>query len=160
MPRPKVGWRRPSGNGGTSDLSIDVPAGATIEDIVAFVIDRAAKGEVDVVHETHVHFGLSQEDGFLAVDRTFDGIARAVSPDPRNQPDSRLDPVAAASYRMVRDDPSIAAAISPNLPEWIYLAKQHPDVGPLDEDVRIELLVGVIEIVVVIVLFVVVLGAR
>lgn len=104
--------------GWTDDLRIELPSGCTVDDLVGVVISNALQQVTDDETERQLvaRFGLSAEDAAFARDRTFGGIVRAamsLQGNPHNDPDRMNDPIAAASFKRVKADPSIALRIYP-----------------------------------------------
>lgn len=87
-------------DGWTDDLSIELRAGRTVEELVAYVLEARQK-EID--YETLLaglgaEFGLCPEHSELALDRVNGGIVRAWTGNKSNCPDRHKDPIAYASF--------------------------------------------------------------
>jgi hypothetical protein len=81
----------------------------TIVELVDFIIratlSRDATAQIRDAIQTR--FQISSEDADLALDRTFGGIVRASTENPRNRPDPETDPIAFESYERARRDQTI-----------------------------------------------------
>lgn len=93
----------------TDDMSVALPPGRAISDLVTYTVTLSERGRSGLELETAVarEFSLSDDDAALAVDRVFGGITRAATRNEANRPDPVKDPVAFESYRqaMERSDP-------------------------------------------------------
>ncbi len=100
--------------GWTDDISIPLPPGLQVEDIVEVVLSSAIR---NVPHEDVLGglaaLGLSAEDAALAYDRVLGGLVRAATRNPANTPSKEKDPIAHASFLRCQRDPSLIAAIRP-----------------------------------------------
>ncbi|MCD6048732.1 MAG: hypothetical protein K0Q55_135 [Verrucomicrobia bacterium] len=101
--------------GWTDDLTIPLPPGHTVTEIVDFVIQCGLQGVPDDETEQRLleKFCLAEEDAALARDRVYGGIVRAATRSIENRPDQRKDPFACASFDRASKDPSIIATIYP-----------------------------------------------
>ena len=99
----------------TDDMTIPLPPGRTVEELVDSVIQAAIGGTLDdtTEHALIATFGRSPEDAALARDRTLGGIVRASTRNPANCPARDKDPLAWTSYHRARQEPSIIATIYP-----------------------------------------------
>jgi hypothetical protein len=100
--------------GWTDDMSILLPAGKSVEDIV----DVIFHGETaQLAHEKILAqltaLGMSSDDAELAWDRTLGGLVRAATNARENEPRRDKGPIAWSSYQRCRRDPSLIAAIRP-----------------------------------------------
>ena len=86
--------------GWTDDLSISLPPGRTIEEVVDFVLsaDERTQDHAEVLDGLGVEFGLSIDDAELVVDRVAGGVFRARTRSPDNCPDRVKDPIAWTSF--------------------------------------------------------------
>jgi hypothetical protein len=103
-------------DGWTDDMSIVLPPGRTVAELVEHVI-QAALGQTpqdELARDVEARFGLSRDDAALALDRTFGGIVRAATRNPENRPSRDKDPVAWTSFHRATRDPSIIAALYPD----------------------------------------------
>src|SRR3990172_248154 len=103
--------------GFTDDMTVPLPPGSTIQELVEFVVQRALKGVPDIQTERDLvqSFNMSQENAWLLRDRVFGGIVRAASKNPYNKPDRSKDPIALASFELASREPSMIASIYPQL---------------------------------------------
>src|SRR5262245_54913427 len=104
--RPPEGW--------TDDLSLELPDGVTVEQLVRHVLEGAVAGKANEIiqQELRETFGLSDADAGLAMDRVFGGAFRAtMTTDPDNCPDQVKDPVAWTSYQIARLDPRLGTRL-------------------------------------------------
>lgn len=85
----------------TADLSVRLPEGRTVAELVSFVLAVRQRGtDGDELHtDVAREFDLSPEDAALSVDRVFGGVTRARTDNPANRPDPVDDPIAFESYR-------------------------------------------------------------
>jgi hypothetical protein len=92
-PRVADGW--------TDDLSVQLPAGRTVEELVDYIFtaNRQRREHEMLVAELAAEFGLSKEDAELSVDRVCGGVVRAAAGNRANCPDRVKDPVAWASFQ-------------------------------------------------------------
>jgi hypothetical protein len=111
------GFRRPDRQGWTDDLSVPLPPGRTVTELVDAVLRSALRAEPaeDMDRLLAVEFGLSAEDAELARDRCFGGLVRAATRNPLNCPAPDKDPVAWESFQRGLRDPSLVASIYPDL---------------------------------------------
>jgi hypothetical protein len=101
--------------GWTDDMTVPLPLGRTVNDLVEFVIQSALSGTPDVQTEQALvtTFEISPEDAALVRDRVFGGIVRAATGNTANRPDPAKEPFACGSYDRATQEPSIIAAIYP-----------------------------------------------
>ncbi len=101
----------------TDDLTIPLPPGRTVAELVDVVLGSALRAEP--VRATDrllaVEFGLSKDESALARDRCFGGLVRAATGNPLNCPPRDKDPVAWESFQRGVRDPSLATGIYPDL---------------------------------------------
>ncbi|MFI5728799.1 hypothetical protein ACIA49_01685 [Kribbella sp. NPDC051587] len=85
----------------TDDLSIELPEGRDVADLVNYTLATNEQGvsEDELAAAVAREFSLSAEDASLAVDRVFGGITRATTLNDANRPDPVKDPIAFESYR-------------------------------------------------------------
>lgn len=103
-------------DGWTDDMSVPLPPGVRVEDVVELILSSASQGTPgEQIVSGLLALGLSDEDAALACDRTFGGVVRAATHNPANQPSEVKDPLAFASYRRCVEDPSIMSAVRPDL---------------------------------------------
>lgn len=101
--------------GWTDDLSVALPAGVALEEIVDAVLSGNAKGTSSKTQlEALRSFGLALDDAELALDRVLAGVARARTTSPVNEPSAEKDPIAHLSYWRCRSNPSLLSAMLPN----------------------------------------------
>lgn len=102
--------------GWTDDLNINLAQGRTVEELVEYIIDAAIRHDAttDVTNRLMSHFGLSQPDAELAVDRTMGGVVRAATGRADNCPNNEKDPVAWASYHKCLKRPELILRLYPN----------------------------------------------
>jgi hypothetical protein len=102
-------------SGWTDDLTIQLPPGRTVTELVEFVLQSALRGttaeQIDRLFAGE--FGLSPDDAELARDRSFGGLVRAATRNPLNCSESGKDPVAWESFQRGMHDPSLVARIFP-----------------------------------------------
>jgi hypothetical protein len=65
--------------GWTDDITIVVPTGRSLDDVVDYVLQSTIRGvsPTKMVEQLSVEFGLTQSDAELALDRTYGGGVRA-----------------------------------------------------------------------------------
>jgi hypothetical protein len=101
--------------GWTDDMTIPLPPGRTVEEVVEFVLQAALCRTPD--NETErllaAEFQLSADDAALARDRSFGGLVRAATRNPENCPVRQKDPLAWESFQRGTRDPSLIARIYP-----------------------------------------------
>jgi MOSC domain-containing protein YiiM len=99
----------------TDDLSIPLPPGRTVADLVEFVLQATLQGTPaeQIDRQLTTEFGSSADDGELARDRSLGGLVRAATGNPRNCPPQDKDPVAWESFQRGTRDPSMVARIYP-----------------------------------------------
>jgi hypothetical protein len=101
--------------GWTDDMTIVMPPGVTVDQIVDMVI-KAGRAHVDVeVAESQLieTFGLSSDDAALVRDRVYGGIVRAATRQAANCPDKVKDPFAWTSFQLATNDTTIIRDIYP-----------------------------------------------
>jgi len=101
--------------GWTDDMTIPLPPGRSVGELVDFVIQCGIQGVPDDETERQLveKFALTEEDAALARDRTYGGIVRAATRNIVNRPDPRKDPLAYASFERASADPAIIKSIYP-----------------------------------------------
>lgn len=101
----------------TDDLSITLPPGRTVAEVVEFVLQAALRhAPADEIEASlRAEFALSEDHAFLARDRTAGGLIRAATRNEANRPPADKDPVAWESYRRGVADPTLLARIDPDL---------------------------------------------
>ena len=101
----------------TDDMTVALPPGRTMAEVVEVVIQEALGGSPDEETERRLtaEFDLSPDDAFLARDRTFGGLVRAGTRIPENCPSPVKDPVAWESYQRGTRDPSLVARLYPQM---------------------------------------------
>lgn len=88
-------------DGWTDDLSIQLPSGRTVEEVVDYILaaNQESRQHEALIAELGAELGLSTEDAELAVDRVGGEIARAATGSPANCPNRVKDPIAWASFQ-------------------------------------------------------------
>jgi hypothetical protein len=106
----------PPGTVVTDDLSIGLPAGRTVAEVVDFVLEAMLRGVPadELEASLMAEFALSEDHAFLARDRTCGGLVRASTRNEANRPAADKDPVAWESYRRGVADPSLLTRIDPD----------------------------------------------
>jgi hypothetical protein len=85
--------------GWTDDMTIPLPAGVAVEDIVEIVLRARGEGvEYETTIEKLMSLGLAEEDACLAHDRTHGGRVRAETGNMANEPRKDKDPIAWVSF--------------------------------------------------------------
>jgi hypothetical protein len=99
----------------TDDLTIRLPPGRTVAELVDLVLQSALRGvpAEEMNRLLGAEFRLSAEDAELARDRSFGGLVRAASRNPLNCPARDKDPLAWESFQRGTHDPSLVARIYP-----------------------------------------------
>ena len=104
-------------NGWTDDLSVKLPPGRTVAELVDVILRSALGGvpyeEIDSLLRTE--FELSADDAELAWDRCFGGLVRAGTRNTLNCPPPDKDPVAWESFQRGWRDASLLASIYPDM---------------------------------------------
>ena len=106
---------RPIPEGWTDDMSIAIPGGQTVGQLVDRTLALLLSGAPrrDAVGALVAEFGLPEADAELAVDRTLGGVVRAATRNEANRPDRTKDPVAWESFQRAASDRSIIARLRP-----------------------------------------------
>jgi|SRR5580765_1164444 hypothetical protein len=101
--------------GWTDDMTIVVPNGRSLDDIVDCVLQAKIRQETpsNTVHHLIAEFGLTQSDAELALDRTYGGVVRAATGRLDNSPQKEKDPMAWTSFQRCLKQPELVAAIYP-----------------------------------------------
>jgi hypothetical protein len=101
--------------GWTDDLSIPLPEGRTVADLVDVTLSLMLRNasEEEVAGVLGAEFGLSADDAEFACERTGGGLVRAATRNPQNCPPADKDPVAWESFQRGVRDPSLIARIYP-----------------------------------------------
>lgn len=96
-------------------MTIPLPPGRTVDEIVEFVIKSGLSGTPDLQTEQALvaTFGISPGDAALVRDRVFGGIVRAATGNAANRPDATKDPFACRSYDRATREHSLISAIYP-----------------------------------------------
>src|SRR5215469_15774655 len=99
----------------TDDMSIRLPPGRVVAEVVDFVLQATLRGVTDDEIELALarEFALNAGDAHIARDRTFGGLVRAASRNPLNRPAPDKDPIAFESFQRVEADRSLIARIYP-----------------------------------------------
>jgi len=102
-------------DGWTDDMTIVVPTGRSLDDVVDYVLQSTIRGvsPAKMVAQLSVEFGLTQADAELALDRTYGGVVRAATGQKSNCPTRDKDPVAWLSFQKCLTQPDLIAAIYP-----------------------------------------------
>ncbi|AMV24913.1 hypothetical protein VT84_10980 [Gemmata sp. SH-PL17] len=103
--------------GWTDDMTVALPPGRTVAEVVEVVIQAALSGIGDAETERRLsaEFGLSADDAALARDRAFGGLVRAGTRIPENCPSPVKDPVAWESFQRGTRDPALVSRIYPQM---------------------------------------------
>ncbi len=98
------------------DLTIPLPPGRTVGEVVDFVLSSALRGAPARAMNRQVaaEFGLSPEHAELARDRSFGGLVRAATA--LDCPPRDTDPVAWECFQRCATDPSLVTRIYPHRP--------------------------------------------
>ena len=101
--------------GWTDDMTIVVPTGRSLHDIVDYVLQATIRRETpsNIVQHLTTEFGLTQGDAELALDRTCGGVVRAVTRRRENCPQKEKDPLAWLSFHRCLNQPELIGAIYP-----------------------------------------------
>lgn len=101
--------------GWTDDMTIVVPTGRRIDDIVDYVLQATIRRETpsNTVRHLIQEFGLTQSDAQLALDRTCGGVVRAATGRQENCPAKEKDPLAWLSFQRCMKHPELIGAIYP-----------------------------------------------
>ena len=101
--------------GWTDDMTIVVPTGQSLEDIVDYVLQAAVRRETssEVVQHLITEFGLTHGDAELALDRTCGVVVRAATDRQNNCPPKAKDPMAWLSFQRCLNQPGMISAIYP-----------------------------------------------
>lgn len=101
--------------GWTDDMTIVVPDGRSLDDIVDYVLQAAVRRETasNTVRHLTAEFGLTQGDAELALDRTCGGVVRAATGRRDNCPSKEKDPMAWLSFQRCLKRPGLIGAIYP-----------------------------------------------
>jgi hypothetical protein len=99
----------------TDDLTVLLPPGRTVGELVDVVLQATLKGVASEVIERTLarDFGLSESDAALALDRSMGGLVRAATGNVANCPARDKDPMAWEAFHRGIDDPAIVARIFP-----------------------------------------------
>jgi hypothetical protein len=102
--------------GWTDDMSIQLPVGVTLDHVTDTILQGAcAKKDFAAILAELVRLGLSEDDAVLAYDRVHGGLVRAATESPASAPGKDKDPLAWTSYQRCLREPSLIAAIRPEL---------------------------------------------
>lgn len=101
--------------GWTDDMTIVVPTGRSIDDIVDYLLQATIRRETprNTVRHLIQGFGLTQSDAELALDRTCGGVVRAATGRQENCPPKEKDPLAWLSFQRCLKQPELIGAIYP-----------------------------------------------
>ena len=101
--------------GWTDDMTLVVPEGRTLDELVESVFRAAVSGENRpvIVHRIVTDFGITQADAELALDRVCGGAVRAATGQKVNRPRRDKDPVAWISYQRCLKHPELIASLYP-----------------------------------------------
>jgi hypothetical protein len=96
-------------------MSIGLPPGRTVAEVVDLVLQATLRGTADEEIEIALarEFALNEDDAHLARDRTFGGLVRAASRNPDNRPAPDKDPIAFESFQRGEADRSLIERIYP-----------------------------------------------
>jgi hypothetical protein len=97
----------------TDDMTIPLPSGRTVADLVDAVLELTLRGTTaeQIEHRLVVDFALTSDDAWLACERTNGGLMRAATRNPLNCPPQDKDPIAGESFHRGSRDPSLVARI-------------------------------------------------
>jgi hypothetical protein len=101
--------------GWTDDMTIVVPTGRSVDDIVDYVLQATIRRETpsNMVRHLSTEFGLTQGDAELALDRTCAGVVRAATGRRDNCPPKEKDPMAWLSFQRCLKQPELIGALYP-----------------------------------------------
>lgn len=101
--------------GWTDDMTIVVPTGRSLDDIVDYVLRATIRRETpdNMVRHLVEEFGLTQSDAELAWDRTCGGVVRAATGHQENCPSKDKEPLAWLSFQRCLKQPELIGAIYP-----------------------------------------------
>jgi len=101
--------------GWTDDMTIVVPTGRSLDDIVDYVLQATIRQETpsNMVRHLTMEFGLTQSDAELALDRACGGVVRAATGRQDNCPSKEKDPMAWLSFQRCLKQPALIGAIFP-----------------------------------------------
>ena len=101
--------------GWTDDMTIVVPTGRSLDEIVDYVLQGMIRRETrsNMVKHMTREFGLTQGDAELALDRTCGGVVRAATGRLDNCPQREKDPMAWISFQRCLEQPELIAALYP-----------------------------------------------
>ena len=101
--------------GWTDDMTVVVPTGRALNDIVDYVLQAKIRHETPSNMARHLvdEFGLTQSDAELALDRTCGGVVRAATGHRGNCPPKDKDPLAWLSFQRCLKQPELIGAIYP-----------------------------------------------
>ena len=101
--------------GWTDDMTIAVPAGRSLDDVVDYCLQATIRKEAPekMVQYLTAEFGLAKSDAELALDRTCGGVVRAATGRQDNCPAREKDPMAWLSFQRCLKQPELIAAIYP-----------------------------------------------
>jgi len=88
-------------DGCTDDLSVQLPGGRTVEELVDHILasNHGGRQHETLIAELGTEFGLSNDDAELSVDRVCGGMVPAVTCSRTNCPNRLKDPIAWASFQ-------------------------------------------------------------
>jgi len=89
--------------GWTDDMTIAVPTGCSLDDIVDYVLQATIRRETptSMVRHLTTEFGLTQGDAEVALDRTCGGVVRAATGRHENCPPREKGPNGVAEFSTV-----------------------------------------------------------
>src|SRR5215510_7225640 len=101
--------------GWTDDMTIAVPTGRSLDDVVDYCLQATIRKETTEKMFQHLttEFGLTQRDAELALDRTCGGVVRAATGPQDNCPAREKDPMAWLSFQRCLKQPELIGAIYP-----------------------------------------------
>ena len=101
--------------GWTDDMTIGVPTGRSLDDVVDYVLQATIRRETPskMVRHLITEFGLTLDDAALALDRTCGGVVRAAAGRQDNCPPKEKDPIAWLSFQRCLKHPKLIVAIYP-----------------------------------------------
>lgn len=103
-------------DGWTEEMSIELPAGVSLDSVVSAILERERDGvPYDAILSELASLGIPERDAQLAHDRVLGGLVRAATLNRANEPSRSLDPLAWSSYHRCVKDPTFIHAIRPDL---------------------------------------------
>lgn len=100
----------------TEDMTVELPAGVSLEHVVSAILERERDGMPyeSIISELAL-LGISEQAAQLAHDRVLAGLVRAATGSRANEPSRSLDAFAWAGYQRCVQDPTLIRQIRPEL---------------------------------------------